>query len=198
MIVLQVNVIQQTVFVKHTAASQVREEPAKFKAGKQFPLCKSHNGSKPAISVAGRVQSTAAAQVFHRIKNLILLAFAVIIAIRIEFHLAVFVHNHMFLLHQQHIGRAKAGDAVESIRSLRAANYSPEQGRNLIKKRMVDTIAFTESLDGLIIEESEQRLCCDNIFAAADQIQDVFVVRRLSRAFCVQLLQKTFVPFPDG
>ena len=169
-----------------------------LKAGKQFPFRKSHNRSKLPVLVAGGIQCAAPAQVFYGVENFILLVFPVVITIRIEVHYTVFVYNHMFLLHQQHIRRAKTGDAVKAVRPLRPADYAPEQGGDFIEKRMVHAIAFAKSVDRLIIEEAEQGLGCDNIFAAADQLQNIFVIRRLIRGFCMQLLQEPFIPFPDG
>ena len=63
----------------------------------------------------------------YGIENFVILVFSVVITIRIEFHYAVFVHDHMLLLHQQHIRRAKTGDAVKAVRPLRPADYAPEQ-----------------------------------------------------------------------
>jgi hypothetical protein len=197
-IIFHINIVHQTVFVEHAAVGQIREKPAGFETGEQIPFRKSHNGCKLSVLIAGGIQCAASAQMFYGVEHFVLPVFPVVITIRIEFHYTVFAHDHMFLLHQQHIRRAKTGYAVKAVRPLRPAYYTPEQGGDFIKKRMVHAIAFAKSVDGLIIEEAEQGLCCDNILATADKLQDAYVVRWLLRAFGIQLLQKPFIPFPYG
>ncbi len=180
--------------MQNTVPGAVGKEPALFKTVKQVLTGKGHNGRELPILISVRIQIAAAAQILHGVEDLVLRISPVILTFGIVPELPLHVHQHLLLLHELHIRRAKGHQFPKVIAPSPAAHHLPEERRDFVKKCGVEVIAFPKGRNGLFIEKAPQGLSGDNVPAAADQVQNAAVIGIFLRRSHIQFLHKPLIP----